>query len=556
MISFQKIHNLKLKEKNQSKSRNKSISWKTTSSNKFFYELIKNHKLNQLKTKAHRASEIMFTIGETFKPKKKSAPKILSSDLLNPTLTKINYRRSLLVQKKLKDIDKMNQKFDQEYINQRYLDKDDKHKNYESFSEDENENTSADKNDINIGLSSEEKRILKILFSNKEDYNNNDNDIDNRPYSEYKKFKKLKDLKSNIEYVCGIKLDEKCANTKIQRLKEELSKNTHYYIPLRNPSFLRYKNDEISFTPSLKYDKAKIYYEKKYDKFKTAKNALSSKYINYSLLSNLAKKNPNITRLIINNKDISPIRKRKNIMTNQNSDDKEELPKLENYGYYNDKIKIINNTTESFHKIKIKNLKNNNRNSYKDKFQVLKTENNISDRKRISLILRNLLKDNYSLKNDLKFSINLLSSQLKDYKKPEKKKPEELNLDIRKIRKELKLDKLSPIIKESDIMIRNELKMERKLRKEDALILREVVNKILQEDRLINKEVVINNNSLNNKLKKILERRVKPMGINENEEPESDKFQILKLFKNDNPDFFNMRHLSNLIKRYKTMKIK
>ena len=105
-------------------------------------------------------------------------------------------------------------------------------------------------------------------------------------------------------------------------------------------------------------------------------------------------------------------------------------------------------------------------------------------------------------------------------------------------------------------MIRNELKMERKLRKEDALILREVVNKILQEDRLINKEVVINNNSLNNKLKKILERRVKPMGINENEEPESDKFQILKLFKNDNPDFFNMRHLSNLIKRYKTMKIK
>ena len=351
-------------------------------------------------------------------------------------------------------------------------------------------------------------------------------------------------------------MDEKCANTKIQRLKEELSKNTHYYIPLRNPSFLRYKNDEISFTPSLKYDKAKIYYEKKYDKFKTAKNALSSKYINYSLLSNLAKKNPNITRLIINNKEISPIRKRKNIMTNQNSDDKEELPKLENYGYYNDKIKIINNTTESFHKIKIKNLKNNNRNSYKDKFQVLKTENNISDRKRISLILRNLLKDNYSLKNDLKFSINLLSSQLKDYKKPEKKKPEELNLDIRKIRKELKLDKLSPIIKESDIMIRNELKMERKLRKEDALILREVVNKILQEDRLINKEVVINNNSLNNKLKKILERRVKPMGINENEEPESDKFQILKLFKNDNPDFFNMRHLSNLIKRYKTMKIK
>ena len=558
MISFQKIHNLKLKEKNQSKSRNKSISWKTTSSNKFFYELIKNHKLNELKEKAHRASEIMYTIGETYKPKK-SAPKILSSDLNNPILTKINYRRSLLVQKKLKNIDKMNQEFDHEYINQRYSDKDDKHKNYESFSEDDSAKETSDKNDINIALSSEEKRILKILFSNNQDYNgnnnNNDNDINNRPYSEYKKFKKLKDLKSNIEYVCGIKLDEKFDNAKEGRLKEELSKNTHYYIPLKNLSFLRYKNDEIYFTPSLKYDKTKIYYEKNYDKFKTAKNDISSKYINYSMLSNLAKKNKNITKLILNKKEISPIRKNKNKMTFQN-DDREELPKLENNGNDNDKSKSINNTKESFHKIKIKNLKNNNRNSYKDKFQVLQTENNISDRKRISLILKNLLKDNYSLKNDLKFGINLISSQLNDYKKQQKKKPEELNLDIKKIRKELKLDKLSPIIKESDIMIRNELKMARKLRKEEASILREVVNKILQEDRLSNKEVVINNNSLNNKLKKILERRVKPIGIKENEELENDKIQILKLFKNDNPDFFNMRHLSNLIKRYKTMKIK
>jgi hypothetical protein len=28
------------------------------------------------------------------------------------------------------------------------------------------------------------------------------------------------------------------------------------------------------------------------------------------------------------------------------------------------------------------------------------------------------------------------------------------------------------------------------------------------------------------------------------------------LFKNDQPNFFNINHLSNLIKRYKTMKIK
>ena len=172
------------------------------------------------------------------------------------------------------------------------------------------------------------------------------------------------------------------------------------------------------------------------------------------------------------------------------------------------------------------------------------------------MILKNLLEENYSLKNDLQFRINLMSSQLQDYKKQPKKKPEEINLDIRKIRKELKLDKLTSIIKESEIIVRNEKKMEKKLKKEDASILRGVVNKILQEDRLINKEIVINTNSLNNKLKKILERRVKHMEINENDDDENDKVQILKLFKDDNPDFFNMNHLSNLIKRYKTMKIK
>ena len=559
MTSIQKFRNLKLKEKNHSKSRNGSISWKTTSNNKFLYEMIKIHKLNEIKNKARRASEIMSTIGETIKPRK-STPKILSTNitnLINPTLMKINYRRSLLVHKKLKDIDKMNEEFDHEYINQRYMEKEDKYNNYDSFSEDENENENekdtTNKNDINLGLNSEERKILKTLFMNKKGN-------ENRPFSEYKKFKKLKDLKSNIEYVCGTKLDEKQSNSKVERLKEELNKNTHYHIPLRNPTFMRFKNDEINFTPSRKYDKTKIYYEKSYDKFKSAKNDLNSKYINYSLLSNLTKNYPNKNKLIINKQELSPIRKKKSKIPIQNNNDKGEkgkMNKLVNNKYKNNMFKTINNTSNPFHKIKFKNFINiKNRNNYLDKFKVLKTENNISKRKKISNILKNLLEENYSLKNDLQFGINLMSSQLQDYKRQPKKKPEEINIDIRKIRKELKLDKLTSIIKESEIIVRNEKKMEKKLKKEDASILRGVVNKILQEDRLINKEIVINNNSLNNRLKKILERRVKHMEINENDDDENDKVQILKLFKDDNPNFFNMNHLSNLIKRYKTMKIK
>ena len=62
----------------------------------------------------------------------------------------------------------------------------------------------------------------------------------------------------------------------------------------------------------------------------------------------------------------------------------------------------------------------------------LKTENNNVDRKKISFILKKLLKDSYSLKNELKIGINIISSQLNDYKKQPKNKNTEINVDIGK----------------------------------------------------------------------------------------------------------------------------
>ena len=115
---------------------------------------------------------------------------------------------------------------------------------------------------------------------------------------------------------------------------------------------------------------------------------------------------------------------------------------------------------------------------------------------------------------------------------------------------------MKPIIRESDIIIKNDKKIEKIIRKEDAVFLKRVVNTVLQEDRLANKNFVYNSDSLSSKLKKILERKIKDRNIIENIEPEEEKKQIFKLFKNDQPNFFNINHLSNLIKRYKTMKIK
>lgn len=159
----------------------------------------------------------------------------------------------------------------------------------------------------------------------------------------------------------------------------------------------------------------------------------------------------------------------------------------------------------------------------------------------------------------MKIGINIISSQLNDYKKQPKNKNTEINVDIGKLRKELNLIKINPVVRESDVVVKNEKKMEKKIRKEDTAILREIVNTVLQEDRLVSRNAVFNNNSLNSKLKKIMERKIKSRNVLENEdedEEENEKIQIIKLFKKDNPDFFNIKHLSNLIKRYKTLKIK
>ena len=75
--------------------------------------------------------------------------------------------------------------------------------------------------------------------------------------------------------------------------------------------------------------------------------------------------------------------------------------------------------------------------------------------------------------------------------------------------------------------------MEKKIRKEDTAILREIVNTVLQEDRLVSRNAVFNNNSLNSKLKKIMERKIKSRNVLENEdedEEEKEKIQIIKLF--------------------------
>ena len=537
---------IKLKEKNQPKSRNHSISLTTAGKNKLIYEIFKERKLNELKNKAHRLSVIMDSIGDSLNTKKRNS-KNVQDDLLTQNLTKINFRKSLLIQKKLKDLDKLNEEFDKEFINQKYDEKDNKDNNYDSSSEDEFSNNNGNQKDINLDFNSEQNRILKILF--RKNKNN-----ENRPFSDYKRNKKLNDLKSNIEYVCGIKLTEE--NDENRKTENELTKNSHYFIPKRNRCFVRDKLKNDSFTPSMKYDKSKIFAKKKYGKsqIKNDKNRQYPTLQSYFSKIKYSYRN----KLFLNKKEISPIKKSKIKSKNDGGNNElENLPDLKNEDFNDTKYKTLD-STKNFCKLRLNKIsQNTKRNNSKIYIKKLKTENNISDRKKISFLLTNLLKETYTLNNDLKFVLNIITSHLKDYKNTNPKKESKKNdLNIAQLRKDLNLIKMKPIIRESDIIIKNEKKIEKIIRKEDAVFLKRVVNTVLQEDRLVNKNFVYNSNSLSSKLKKILERKIKDRNIIENIEPEEEKKQIFKLFKNDQPNFFNINHLSNLIKRYKTMKIK
>ena len=535
----------KSKEKNQPKSRNKSISLTTASKNKLIYEIFKERKLKELKDKAHRLSVIMDTIGETINTKKRKS-KIGPDELLTQDVTKINFRRSLLITKKLKDLDKLNEEFDKEFINQKYEEKDNKENNYVSSSEDDYGNNNEKQNDTNPDFNSEQNRIFKIL------YRKNKNN-ENRPFSDYKKNKKLKDLKSNIEYVLGIKSTDEDEDDK--RKDNELTRNTHYSVLKRNPYFVREKLKNDSFTPSMKYDKSNIFAPKKYGKSRSK----NGKIIQYQILQSYfsKKKYSYRNKLFLSKNEVSPIKK-KTIKLKKDEEKKEEenLPDLKIEDSNDVKFKTLDNT-KNFHKLRLKKItQSQKRNNSKIFIKKLKTENNASDKKRISFILTNLLKETCTLNNDLKFKLNIITSHLNDYKHKPKKEGEKKDLDIEQLRKELKLIKMKPIIRESDIIIKNEKKIEKIIRKEDAVFLKRVVNTVLQEDRLANKNFVYNSNSLSSKLKKLLERKIKDRNVIELVEPGEEKKQIFKLFKNDQPNFFNINHLSNLIKRYKTMKIK
>jgi len=572
----------------------------------FLYNIKKRQKLNSLKEKTHKVSLYMNTLGESFKTINRNINSE-SNPLMISNLTNISFKRSLLIRNRLRNIDKMNKEFDKEYSNAVNLNPEYKYNNIEIKEVDEEyeERIKKEKSIRDANFKAESMKIFNILFKKKSEEGS---------LSDYKKNKKLNELKSSIDYICGVETKGQNGNN-----KKDPNKIPHYTIQIKSPSFIREKTKNVSFTPSVKYNKSKVYYHKKYElsQEKIDKNKKLFQRINKTVQTSPSNKikykitgrNANIkTEQNENNSSkfniISPIKTNneeiivkdkdnsknensffgENNIINKNNINKNnekinyKLPDIKLKEYNQNNFKTIPNLVTFSPKQRHTSLENNlilpkkYNFSMKDINKRCKTANNISrsrinEKSNISLsnkknffpLLKGLLKDNYNLKKDLKLGFNIITNMINDFKKVPKKKAAKHELNIDKLRKDLKLYNSGDVIDEIDLVMNNVKKMEKFVKKKDIYFLRKIAKTVLREDQLANKNLIFDNNNINNKLKKIFERRNKKnnqdeaMGVNLDKQ---ERIEMIKLFKNDGPDFFSEDYLSNLIKRYKTLKVK
>ena len=632
-----KIVNQKMKSRNikeQNFKRSNTLSKNThkerirlvgTNNPEFLYNLEKKQKLNSLKEKSNKVSSFMNKLEQSIKTFNISLTSNTNS-LMVANLTKINFKRSISIKHKLKNLDRMNDQFDKEYskfninlnLAKNYNKKsNEKSKEYEKRIKKENLQRKAN-------FKAESIKIMNILLKKFGE---------DKSISSYKQNKKLSELKSSIDYVCGIDSREKKKNN-----KNNPSKVSHYSNAIKSPSFIREKSKNASFIPSVRYNKSNVYYNKKYElvqeimekdkksieKIYSTIQASPKKKTNLKLKMKVRNpicqteyNNSNSPNKLISDSPIkitkpSKIYKSKLINSSLNfyKDNKNKLPEIQRKdrkNVFNEKLfKTMDNKKNrkyitfsskpryisldqkiDFNSKKIENndsnsITNSNINindSYKKEgkircntaYNFKKTKidisgsfnNSRSKRKKIYPLLTNLLDENNKLREDIKLGFNIITNMINDFKRKKKPKIVNTELDIEKLRKDLKLSDMGQYVDEIDVVMNNVKKMEGIIKKKDVNLLRQVAKTVIREDILANKNMVYENNPLTTRLTKIYERRSKIENVNKNDDDDDEvnqdnkeKIEMLRLFKKDKPDFFNEEYLANLIKRYKSLKVK
>ena len=460
------------KEKSPIKSNSKGkIDMGGPRTTTFIYNIQKRQKLNSLKEQSNKVSVFMNTLGESFRAFNRNINSE-SNPLMISNLTKISFKRSLLIRNRLKNIEKLNKEFDKEYSNAVNLNQDYQYNNREikELNEEYEERIKKEKIIRDANFKAESLKIFNILFKKKAEAGGS--------LSNYKKNKKLNELKSSIDYICGVEEKGQNGNT-----KNDPNKVPHYTIQIKSPSFIREKTKNASFTPSVKYNRSKVYYNKKYElsQEKIDKSKKLFKQINKTVHTspnerikykikgrntnckteekeNITSKN-NIVHPFktineqINCKDNSQsensfliennINNKK--LSNKNNDIiNSKLPEIKlkesNKNIFKTTPNYVTFSPKQTHSSLAQNLilpKKYSNSSMKEIKKRCKTANNIirfridnkeksdiilSNKKKFFPLLKGLLKDNYKLKKDLKLGFNIITNMINDFKKIPKKK--------------------------------------------------------------------------------------------------------------------------------------
>ena len=581
----------------------KKLNLVGTSNQEFLYRLKKRQQLNSLKEKSNKVSAYMNNFEKSYKSLNIDLNSIKNNAMI-ANLAKINFKKSIMVRQKLRNLDKMNEEFDKEYYKFDLNFDNQSRKLYQEKVDLEYQNRIKRENQIRKEkFKAESVKIMNILFKK-------DNE-EGGSFSDYKKNKKLNELKSSINYICG-------TDTKKRNNHNTIS---HYNEAIKSPSFIREKNKNANFTPSVRYDRSKVYFNKKYelvqekmDKDKKFIDQIFSTIQVTPLKKKKRKykikiKNPLFkTEVNESQKDSSKNRDSpikitevqkvaKTIANEKNNSDKNVIKNTKFQSTKNINFDQLNTESVFTHRAinkkfmtnspkkkqnpssgsnidfpskffsTIKEKKNrcqtaNNINQSKNYISDFNSINKSKGKKKIYLLLMNLLDDNYKLKEDLKLGFNIITNMINDFKKTKKAKVVKNELDIRKLRDDLKLIKVAPVVDEIDVVMNNVNKMEGLMKKKDIDMLRKVAKTVIREDLLANKNMIYENIPLTSR--KIYEKKGQDDNDNNKINGEDDgetlaeqeKAEMLRLFKNDKPDFCNIEYLAHLIKRIRSLKVK
>ena len=579
--------------------------------------------LENISLRTKRNSELLSKLSSTFKSFRMQASS--KDPLIEANLFKIGVKRSFLLSKRMNQVRNMIQNFDNEFsvnlnINNKKLYKNKNEKNNslqkieeESFDFDLNNINSKNEsknNDSEINNNSKKsKKSLKkkssLLISN--------NFFDNKYNLKIEKSKKF--LKNNEKIEKLLKNSEKFSQLSDAFKYYELLYNYKYYLTKKDNEFLNFsrrKKLEKSFSLYNPVPKTKLYdLEGNCEKCQNTKNMDKILYkvsLNNALKSDLSNSDNSENENINNNTQrVSKNNKNKELILSLDNSEKRQknlkrafsgfMPEnrnnknifITNSKYNNNTRPTTASISQTQHSSKYSNSNNlkfnskikkdldlesviSNNSSYKTNLtnfhhkkslSISPQKDIISLTKKIKNLSKDILDNGDQLKTGIKSNYKSVMKLIEEGKKPVTRVKKDRNINIKNIRKDLKLKRRGKGIDEIKLIMQNVDKLYKSLPKSHVNLMRSIAKIVINEDRMRHRPIFYND-TYDNKLFKMrlknemfeaqCEMAKIRKTLSKNKKEKDFKTQVKKLMKNEMFLFFDLDSLKQMVNKYKVLR--